>query len=207
MTLGDVFLIVGIVVVLMAIGLYLSMTAGRLDRLHRRIDASRASLDLQLARRQAIALELSASGLLDPATAAVVADAAHAARRASEISDSGQTHSPIAAPDSAVGSPPSIVNRWMVESDLTGVLVEVFGDRYEVAQVMELPEGEELLAALAGVCRRVELTRRFLNDGVRACRQVRRHRSVRWLNLAGRTPWPETVEMNDTPPTGLTLGA
>lgn len=38
------------VVALILIGVYLSWTAGRLDRLHSRIDAARAALDAQLLR-------------------------------------------------------------------------------------------------------------------------------------------------------------
>jgi hypothetical protein len=68
----------------------------------------------------------------------------------------------------------------------------------------DLDSGERaLLAELAASCRRVELARRFLNDGVRACRQVRKQRMVRWFRLAGHTPWPQTVELDDTPPPAL----
>ena len=41
------------------------------------------------------------------------------------------------------------------------------------------------------------------NDAVRAARELRRRRTVRWFHLAGRTPWPETVELLDTVPEGL----
>ena len=61
-----------------------------------------------------------------------------------------------------------------------------------------------MLDDLRSTCVRVQLSRRFHNDAVRACRQVRKQRLVRWLRLAGRTPWPVTVEMDDTPPPGLT---
>ena len=60
-----------------------------------------------------------------------------------------------------------------------------------------------MLDELAGACLRVQLARRFHNDAVRACRQVRRQRAVRWFRLAGRTPLPQTLEMDDTPPPGL----
>jgi hypothetical protein len=61
-----------------------------------------------------------------------------------------------------------------------------------------------MLDDLRGTCVRVQLSRRFHNDAVRACRQVRKQRLVRWFRLAGHTPWPDTVEMDDTPPPGLT---
>ena len=81
---GDWWWVVVAVVALALTGLYLSMTAGRLDRLHRRIDTSFHALDTQLLRRSALALDMAASGVFDPATAVVVADSAHGARAASE---------------------------------------------------------------------------------------------------------------------------
>lgn len=164
------------------LALYLSMTAGRLDRLHRRIDAAETALDLQLLRRSALALDLASTGLFDPATTVVIADSAHAAR---------------AAQDDERGS------RGLAESNLTRVLAEALPDREDVDELRDDPEAAQMLEELRGTCVRVQLSRRFLNDGVRACRQVRKQRFVRWFRLAGRTPWPETVEMDDTPPPGL----
>ena len=174
--------IVAIAVILALFALYLSMTAGRLDRLHRRIDASSAALDVQLARRSGVVLDLASSGVFDPAAAVVLADSAHAARAASDAER---------------------VDRGLAESNLTRVLVEVLPDEGELTELREEPEADALLDELAGTCLRVQLSRRFLNDAVRACRQVRRQRMVRWFRLAGHTPWPLTLEMDDTPPRGL----
>ncbi|MZE80282.1 hypothetical protein GTY57_25920, partial [Streptomyces sp. SID5475] len=71
-------------VALALIGVYLSWTAGRLDRLHARIDAARAALDAQLLRRASVAQELATAGVLDPAASMVLYQAAHAARQAEE---------------------------------------------------------------------------------------------------------------------------
>lgn len=163
-------------------GLYLSMTAGRLDRLHRRIDTSRHALDAQLLRRSALALDMVSSGTFDPATAVVVADSAHAARASSDD---------------------DVVARGLAESDLTRVLVEAIPDAQEAEDLRDAAPDPSMLEDLRGTCVRVQLSRRFHNDAVRACRQVRKQRLVRWLHLAGRTPWPLTVEMDDTPPPGL----
>lgn len=165
-------------------GLYLSMTAGRLDRLHRRIELAQGALDVLLARRCAVTLEIAGSGLLDPATATVLMDSAHAVLAA--VDDSADPR-----------------RRWVAESDLTRALGGVFDDPQEIAELRDEPGAGDLLDSLSASCHRVALARRFLNDGVRACRQVRTQRLVRWLRLAGRTSWPETVEMDDTPPTGL----
>ncbi|MGB5936465.1 MAG: hypothetical protein WBG76_11420, partial [Ornithinimicrobium sp.] len=62
--------------VLLAIGWYLSYTAVRLDRLHTRLDATAAALEAQLVRRAQGAVDLAYEGVLDPASAALVLDAA-----------------------------------------------------------------------------------------------------------------------------------
>ncbi len=170
-----------VLIVTLLVGAYLSMTAGRLDHLHRRIDSSWLSLDAQLLRRSSVALELASSGALDPASSLVLAEAAHDARTASD------------------GPVPE---RALAESDLTAALL-VSLDTDDIAEVAAAAHGEEMLAELDAACRRVQLSRRFLNDGVRACRQLRRQRMVRLFRLAGHTPWPDTIEMDDSPPPGL----
>jgi len=57
--------------------------------------------------------------------------------------------------------------------------------------------GHEILEEFAASARRVELSRRFLNDAVRACVQLRKQRSARWFQLAGHTPVPQTREIHD----------
>lgn len=163
------------------VGLYLSMTAGRLDHLHRRIDMSRLALDAQLLRRSAVAQELASSGRLDPASSLVLAEAAHEARTATDEEDA---------------------DRALAESDLTAALAAAL-NRDDIDEVTEDAAGSAMLAELDAACRRVELSRRFLNDAVRACRQLRRQRMVRLFRLAGRTPWPDTWEMDDSIPPGL----
>ena len=177
------WMIVGVVLVAFVLlaGFYLSMTAGRLDHLHRRIDLARLALDAQLLRRSSVALELASSGLLDPAASLVMAEAAHEARTATDGSD---------------------VDRALAESDLTAALVAAL-DADDIEEVSAATNGPSMLAELDAACSRVELSRRFLNDAVRACRQLRRQRMVRLFRLAGHTPWPETWEMDDTVPLGL----
>ena len=173
------WLIVLFVIVVLLFGLYLSMTAGRLDRLHQRIDTSELALDALLLRRSAVALELATSGLMDPASAIVVAEAAHGAR--------------TAADDDAL-------DRAHVESALTQALVIALEEPEELELIRGSDVGRQLLAELDAACRRVELGRRFLNDAVRACRAVRGQGLVRALRLAGHAPLPMTWEMDDTVP-------
>ncbi len=168
-------------VLLVLFGLYLSMTAGRIDHLHRRIDTSVLALDSHLMRRSAISTEIATSALLDPASSMLLADAAHRARTSA---DGG------------------VDERARAESALSGVLCVVLTTE-DAAFVAAEPEGLAMLAELQAACRRVELSRRFLNDAVRACRQLRGQRMARAFRLAGHTPWPETWEMDDSMPEGL----
>lgn len=176
------FVVAGVaLLVVLLVGLYLSMTAGRLDHLHRRIDTSRLALEAQLLRRSSVCLELAATQLLDPAASLLLASAAHEARTSVDLSHDDHAQA---------------------ESDLTAALVAAL-DEDDVRSVAASPEGSEMLEELDAACRRVQLSRRFLNDAVRACRQLRRQRMVRLFGLAGRTPWPDTWEMDDSIPAGL----
>ncbi len=178
---GWVVLGVALLVVIVLVGLYLSMTAGRLDHLHRRIDTSHLALEGQLLRRSAVCSELAASSLLDPASSMLLADAAHLARNSVDEGPDAQA---------------------MAESDLTAALMAAL-EPEDVEEVRHALLGAEMLAELDAACRRVQLSRRFHNDAVRACRQLRRQRMVRLFRLAGHTPWPETVEMDDRKPDEL----
>jgi hypothetical protein len=169
-----------VVAALIVLGLYLSWTAGRLDRLHARIDAARAALDAQLLRRASVAQELASSGVLDPAASIVLYEAAHAARQAE--------------PD----------QREVAESELSQALRAVFAEPDAVAEIGAAPGGTEAVGELTRAVRRVPMARRFHNDAVRAARAVRRHRVVRWLRLAGHAPFPLAFEMDDEPPAVLT---
>lgn len=159
---------------------YVSFTAARLDRLHGRLEGARSALDAQLVRRASVSHQLATSGLLDPATALLLADAAHAAREAEE-------------PD-----------RELAESDLTRALLAAF-DPPDVAPALAGdPVGRELLHELGASCQRVRLARSFVNDAVRGTRLVRGKRAVRSLRLAGHASWPQTFEMDDALPVTLT---
>ncbi|GCE01731.1 hypothetical protein [Embleya hyalina] len=174
--------VIWILLAVLAVGVYLSWTAGRLDRLHARVDSSRAALDAQLLRRSAVAQEIATSGLLDPASSLVLAGAAHEARNAAEE------------------------EREVAESDLTRALRILFEAPDQADDLRARPGGEELVAELQTAVRRVPMARRFHNDAVRGARAVRRHRLVRYLRLAGHAPYPVTFEMDDEEPHALQPG-
>lgn len=170
---------IGTVVVLVLVGVYLASTAGRLDRLHHRVDTAFASLNAELVRRSSIVLEVAMSGRLDPASSLVLADAA---ARAQENE----------------GSP---IERAQQESDLTRALLATFSTREQVDALYDrATDTDSLGSRLSASIHRTEISRRFYNDAVRACRAVRRQRLVRWFRLAGHTDMPRTVEMDDEIP-------
>jgi hypothetical protein len=169
------------IVVLVVFTAYVTVTSNRLDRLHARLDATRAALDAQLLRRAAVTLEIAASGMLDPATSVLLASAGHEARAASGES----------------------VDREVVESRLTVALRAAFADPDEAQTLAAEPSGSALLGELEAATTKVLLARRFANDAVTATLAIRRHRLVRWLRLAGRVPAPTFFEMDDGPPAHL----
>jgi hypothetical protein len=172
---------VAVVAVALAFGLYLSWTAGRIDRLHVRIAAAKAALDAQLVRRASVTLELATSGLLDPATSVLLAGAAHEAREAEPA------------------------ERELAESDLTRALRAALTEPEHLAALRDDPGGAHLLAELGASMRRAAMARRFHNDAVRATQAVRRQRLVRYLRLAGHAPMPPTFEMDDPSADGFGL--
>ncbi|MEO5873762.1 MAG: hypothetical protein ABIS86_19000 [Streptosporangiaceae bacterium] len=161
---------------LFVLGSYVSWRAGRLDRLHARVDLAKAALDAALVRRAAVALELAVSRLLDPATSLVLATAAHEARTADAES------------------------REFAESDLSRALRAVV-DQPDFRLTLDLKDnGSALLEELDSAAQKVAFARRFSNDAVSATRIARRRMLVRVLPLAGKAPMPEFFEIDDVPP-------
>ncbi|MCR1982027.1 hypothetical protein NSA53_07205 [Cellulosimicrobium cellulans] len=180
------------------------VAASRLDRLHRKVMASRLALDAQLVRRASAAVDLAASGELDPASSVLVAEAAHAvldddadARRL------GEQVPGLVPPD---GPRPRRLlggmaeSRALAESDLTATLRSALEDADDLAEVRSVPAGDELLASLSAAWYRAQLARRFHNEAVAQALRVRSKWWVRLFHLAGRAPMPVTVELDDAAP-------
>ncbi len=149
-----------------------SWTATRLDRLHLRYEAARAALRAELLQRSAVAVELAAGGLSDPASAMVLLDAAHVAREAEGT-------------EAVTGA------AWMKESDLTQAL-----------HAVELPDQglEPLVGELRTAARRASMARRICNDLVATTLALRERRRVRWFRLTGRAEPPAMVDFDDRVP-------
>jgi hypothetical protein len=169
-TVFDVFLAVAIAVL---VGVYVSWRAGRLDRLHARTEAARAALEAALLRRNCVAAELASSGLLDPATSVLLAEAAHDARAGTR-------------------------QREQAESDLSRALRAAFGQPDFRASLSGAEGAAELLTELEAAAHQVFLARKFYNDAVAATNSARRRILVRVLHLAGRAPAPEFFEIDDS---------
>jgi hypothetical protein len=166
----DIFLVAAIAVLL---AVYISWRAGRLDRLHARLAAARSALDAALLRRNCVAVELASSGLLDPATSVLLAEAAHDARAGHR-------------------------QRELAESDLSRTLRAAFGQPDFRTSLSGAAGAEELLTELEAAAHQVFLARKFYNEAVTATNSARRRLLVRALRLAGRAPAPEFFEIDDS---------
>lgn len=169
----NVFLLVAVVAAVALLAVYVSWRAGRLDRLHARVEAARFALDAALVRRSSVALELASSGLLDPATSVLLAGAAHDARSAE-------------------------AGRELAESDLTRAARAVFSQPSFRAALASREGAEELVSELEAAAHQVLLARRFYNDAVAATRVARRRWLARLLRLAGGAELPEFFEIDDS---------
>jgi hypothetical protein len=174
--------VIVIIALTFLLGVYVSWRAGRLDRLHARVDGARAALDAALVRRSSVALELAASGLLDPATSLLLAGAAHDARASGEPTE-------------------------RTESDLTRALRASVGQPGFQAALAARESGDELLAELEETTHQVFLARRFYNDAVAATISARQRWLIRLLRLAGGAAMPEFFEIDDSVLAGDSLAA
>jgi len=178
MTLVQILLVA--LVLLVVLGL-LSWTATRLDRMNHRVETARAALQAALQGRSAVALELAMSGLLDPASSLLVADAAHRARAAE----------------------PEQLTR--AETDLTQALRAAITagaerdatDRDEADVPVGPALDAETLAEISHACLYVTMARRIYNDAVAHAVSLRGLRVVRWFRLAGHSVEPETIDFDD----------
>jgi hypothetical protein len=184
-----------VVVVVAMVGVYVSWRAGRLDRLHARLEAARAALDVALVRRSSVALEFASSGLLDPATSLLLASVAHDARSAQNGQAPGGGSDGGGGQERGGGSE---TGQELPESDLTRALRAVFGQPGFRSSLNGTEGADELLTELESAAHQVFLARKFYNDAVAATVAARRRPLVRVLRLAGGAPLPEFFEIEDS---------
>ena len=175
-------LIILIVFVVMISGVYISWRAGRLDRLHNRVETARTALDLALVRRSSAAYELATSGLLDPATSLLLADAVRRAKDA------------------------ATAERDLAESDLTRALRAAFGQPGFRAELDGKEGAKELVGDVEAAAHQVYIARKFYNDVAARTLDARRRPLARVFRLSGNAPPPEFFEMEDSLADGDSLG-
>jgi hypothetical protein len=157
-------------------GFWVSWRASRLDRMHNRVEAARAALDLALVRRASAAADLASSGQLDPATSVLLADAVRRARQAEPA------------------------ERDLAESDLTRALRATLGES-DLRAELEAADPEdpfELLDAVEKTAQQVFIARKFYNDLAGRTLDARRRPLARVLHLSGSARAPEFFDMDDT---------
>ena len=176
--------------VLLALGWTLYAVALRVDRLHRQVLGSRATLEAQSIHRAQAALDLAATGALDPASALLLSRAAH------DVLDcEGPLVEDVLDPE-AGGSVVAGRSRSLIESDLSRVIRAVLHARARAA-LADQPLADDALARLDKACYRLVLARRFHNTHVAEARHLRSGVLVRLLHLAGRAPMPRTFDIDD----------
>ena len=140
-----VLLVLTVTLLLLALGWVLYAVALRVDRLHRQVLGSRATLEAQLVHRGQAAIDFAANGALDPASAVLLSRAAH---------DALDCDGPIVEdgldPDAAVSSGQR--SRALVESDLSRVIRTVLNVQARTALTTQ-SLAADALARLDKACR------------------------------------------------------
>ncbi|NBV90145.1 MAG: hypothetical protein EBR84_01860 [Actinobacteria bacterium] len=169
-------------VLLLLVIWYLSHQAGRLDRLHHRIEMTSAALDSHLGRRAGIVAELATSPMIDPVTAAVFAQSAH---------------------DALAVEPHELMDRLDVETALSEVLFESLDDAEELEEWRSDATTRELLDELSVVCARISLSSNFYAAAVADCLNIRTQWIVRLFRLAGYAQLPTDLNLDSRIPPAL----
>jgi hypothetical protein len=170
---GGMGVVVLVVAVVCTLAIYVTWTAGRLDRLVARVESASSALDAQLVRRAGVAAELAAHArrhrLLPEAVAEAMEDTALAAQ--------------AAVPE----------DRERCENDLSRAIRESL----ELLTPGRRGKTERLLDDLSAAAVKVGLARQFFNDAVRDHRDQR----GRWLPrilARGKPAPPPFFDIDDT---------
>ena len=141
---------------------YLSFSAARLDRLHHRVETSWEHLDALLQRRAALALEISHSTDLDPATQYLLTQSAYISREE------------------------SIAERSDAEKSLTHSLSFL----RDAASSGELEIPAALLGELSSVSEKISISTQIHLEAVASVEKMRSKFIYKFFRLAGRAKLP-----------------
>lgn len=163
----DLFDVLRVVVIVAVVVLYLAMTAGRMDRLHIAVDASLASLELQLSNRAEVVAEVVSDGNIDPVSQQLLASALASRRSRSDARLNADA-----------------------ESEISALLREIVDAHEGVVANRDLQD------ELRSACNRAEFAFAFHNEAVVAAQRLRDRPTVRLLGLAGRTAYPAQLQFD-----------
>lgn len=171
-------IVVAVVAAVVFVASYLTWTAGRIDRMHVRVEAADAALDAQLVRRAAAARELAAH-LGHPGWPArsPAADLGAAARRCLEAGRD---------------------EREAAESALSRALRSALAQAPDSSDPRADPQWRRVADELSTAALTVGFARRFHNDAVRDTLVLRSRRVPRWFRLAGHAPLPRYFDIDET---------
>ena len=158
--------LIPLVLLVLFIFWYLTFSAGRLDRLHHRVETSWATLDSLLQRRAAIALEVARSAITDPATSLLLTASAYQARSA------------------------DIEDRSSAESVLSGALGMMLTERESIVAKSD----QALLFELEQLTDKIKVAIAIHVEAVNRTQLIRRKLVFRLFRLAGKAPLPVTYE-------------
>jgi hypothetical protein len=190
------FYIAAATLALVLMCVYVSWRAGRLDRLHHRVDAARTALDLALVRRSSSAYELASSGLLDPATSLLLADAARRTK------DGDGPDAVVHGTSGGGGARDSALSRELAESDLSRALRAAFSQPEFRESLVAVDGAPELVGEVEAAAHQVFLARKFYNDIAARTIEARGRPLAQVFQLAGHAPRPAFFEMDDAVPSG-----
>lgn len=184
------------VVLVLVLAVFATRKARKLDAMHKNVVKSRVALERALFDRSRRSVELSRLGVLDVASAVLLADVAGEAMDAASaplVDDGLQS---IVITDDA-GEPIAqqyTAPRVLIESELSKVL-RMTVDGLDCSEIDE--EAKTAIDALNKSRETVRLTRRFHNNHVALARRARSTFGARALRLYGKTTQPLTVDLDD----------
>ena len=168
-----------VVTLLMVLTLWLARNlAGRLHQIHIRRDDLLISLRWQLIQRESLISRLLEENFFDSGDAQRISQVVEFANQQSNS---------------------NLETYLIAESQVSGELREVF----ERIQDLGSTATFSIVQELAQCCYRIELARRFHNDAVGAALLLHKRLLVRVFRLAGNTPLPTAIDMDDAFPEKL----
>ncbi len=169
-----------LVLVLFIYAIYLSNVAGRLDRLHLKVENARQALDRQLALRTSICKEIIKLSVLDQNLVSELENA---------LKDSIQEESLEIHTQ----------QEWEIETRVSIALSNIFDDE----KITKIINDKKLLTEIAAAIRRVSYALTFYNDAAKSAIKVRKRWTVRFFRLFGRAVMPEIISFQVQIPRGI----